>query len=203
MDLLIGTRNQYKATEMVSFLEGIVGVKVHYLDEIPEKIIVEEDQDSLEANARKKAVEISKHTDWYVLTSDGGVDIPGLGDKWDVLKNQRTVGETKTDKEKVDTLISLMKDLKGEDRKCIYRLALALAKDGHLLWSFEDITDAGYIIENPENIDIPPYRWMGHVWYYPQFNKTANQMNEVEMNEIRKFAIKLKEKLQQYLNKIT
>lgn len=203
MDLLIGTRNQYKSTEMMSFLEGIVGVKVHYLDEIPDKIIVEEDQNSLEANARKKAMEISKHTDWYVLTSDGGVDIPGLGEKWDVLKNQRTVGETKTDKEKVDTLISLMKGLKGNDRKCIYRLALALAKDGNLLWSFEDITDAGYIIENPENINIPPYRWMGHVWYYPQFDKTFNQTSEAERNEVRKFAVKMKEKLQQYLNKIT
>jgi len=203
MDLLIGTRNQYKATEMVNFLEGVAGVKVHYLDEIPEKIIVEEDQNSLEANARKKAIEISKHTDWYVLTSDGGVDIPGLGNKWDLLKNQRTVGETKTDKEKVDVLISLMKELKGDKRKCSYHLALALAKNGNLLWSFEDITDTGYIVENPENVEIPPYRWMGHVWYYPQFNKTANQMNEVEMNEIRKYAIKMKEKLQQYLKNIT
>lgn len=203
MDLLIGTRNQYKATEMVSFLEGILGVKVHYLDEIPETIIVEEDQNSLEANAIKKAIEISKHTDWYVLTSDGGVDIPGLGDKWDIMRNQRIVGETKTDQEKVDFLISLMNDLKGNDRKCTYRLALALAISGNLLWSFEDVTDTGYIIEKPQDIDIPPYRWMGHVWYYPQFNKTANQMDIAERNEIRKLAIGMKEKLQQYLREIS
>ena len=163
MNLLIGTRNQYKATEMVSFLEGLKNIKIHYLDEIVEKIIVEENQDTLEANARKKALEISKYTDWYVLSSDGGVDIPGLGNKWDIMKNQRTVGETKTDKEKVDFLISLMSGLKGEDRKCTYRLALALAKNGNPLWTFEDVTDVGYIIEKQQNTDIPPYRWMGHV----------------------------------------
>lgn len=202
MKILIGTRNNYKVTEMVSFLDGLNNIKVHYLDEIGEKITVEEDQDTLEANAIKKAIEISKHTDWYVLTSDGGVDIPSLGDKWDIMKNQRTVGETKTDKEKVDTLISLMDELNGEDRKCTYHLALALAKGGNLLWSFEDITDVGYIIKQPQDTDIPLYRWMGHVWYYPEFDKTFNQMDENERNEIRKLAKKMKEKLQQYLREI-
>ena len=202
MDLLIGTRNQYKVAEMMSLLDEVKDIKIHYLDEIPEKIIIEEDQNSLETNARKKAVELSKHTDWYVFASDVGVDIPGLGDKWDILKNQRIVGETKTDKEKVDTLISLMSGLKGDDRRCSHHLALALAKGGNLLWSLEDTTDFGYIVEKPQNTDIPSYGWMGHVWYYPQFKKTFNQINEVEKNETRKILEKIKEELQQYLKKI-
>jgi len=202
MDLLIGTRNQFKATEMTSYIEDVNSIKIRYLDEIPEKIVVEEDQDSLEANAIKKAVEISKHTNWYVFTSDGGVDIPGLGDKWDILKNQRTVGETKTDREKVNSLISLMSGLKGDNRKCTYHFALAIAKEGKLFWSYEDITDTGYIVEISENIDIPPFKWMGHIWYYPQFNKIANKMSEVERNEIRKMAETMKENLHQFLKTI-
>ncbi len=199
MDILIGTKNQYKIEEMISFLEGLDDVKIHNLDEIPEKIIIEEDQNSLEKNAIKKAIEISKHTNWYVFTSDGGVDIPGLGCKWDILKNQRIVGENKTDKEKVEALILLMNGLSGEDRKCTYHLALAIAKDGHILWSNEDITDRGYIVEKPEDVEIPLYKWMNHVWYYPKFNKTANQVNSIERKEIRKIAENSKRNLHFFL----
>jgi XTP/dITP diphosphohydrolase len=202
MDILIGTKNQYKIGEMISFLYGLNNIKIHDLDEIPEKIVVEEDQSSFKENAIKKAIEISKHTNWYVFTSDGGVDIPGLGGKWNILKNQRIVGESNSDKEKVDKLISMMSGLKGEDRKCTYHLALAIAKDGNILWSTKDIIDKGYIVEKPENTEIPPYKWMNHVWYYPQFNKTANQVNSTEREEIRKMAEYSKKSLQLFLKTI-
>ena len=202
MDVLISTRNQFKATEMAYYLEGLVGVKMHFMKDTAINITVEEDQNSLEANAQKKAREISKLTDWYVLASDGGVHIPGLGDKWDVLRNQRTVGEGKTDQEKVEVLIELMKGLKGEERKCVYYLALAVARKGQLLWSAEGITDIGYITTKPEKTAIPPSRWMGHIWYYPVFKKTFNQMNEAERNEVRKVGAKLKNQLQAYIRSL-
>jgi inosine/xanthosine triphosphate pyrophosphatase family protein len=198
MNILIGTRNEYKATEMAWFLAGIAGLKIHFLKDTDIKISVEENQVTLKANAEKKAIEISRHTDWCVLASDGGVAIPGLRERWDMMKNQRTVGEKKTDWEKVEVLIDLMKDLKGEDRKCAYHLALALARNGQLLWSFEDITDRGYIIEKPDNTEIPPYRWIGHIWYYPEFKKTFNQMTEEERNEVRKQGYKIKLKLRRF-----
>ncbi len=203
MDILIGTRNSYKVGEMVSFLDGASDVKIHYLDELPEKIVVEEDQDSLIGNAKKKALEISKHTNWYVLTSDGGVDIPGLGKKWDILRNQRIVGETKTDKEKVEALITLMTGLKGEERKCTYHLALALAKDGQVLWSEEDITDMGYLVEELKETEIPLHMWMGQAWYYPNFGKTYNELSVSEKEEIRKLSNGLKDKLQEFLSQLT
>lgn len=88
MDILIGTKNPYKSAEMVSFFKGLKNIKIHYLDELKENIKVNEDQNSLKGNAIKKATEISNHTDYFVLTSDGGVNIPGLENKWDLLKNQ-------------------------------------------------------------------------------------------------------------------
>ena len=203
MDILIGTKNPYKSTEMISFLEGLENIKIHYLDEIKENIKVEEDQDSLKGNANKKATEISKYTDYFVLTSDGGVDIPRLNKKWDMLKNQRTVGEDKTDREKVDILINLMKGLKGEDRKCTYHLALALAKQGQLIWSFEDIYDKGYIIEKPSETEIPNGRWMGFVWLYPQYQKVFTELSEKEIKEVRKQGNRIKENLQKELKKIS
>jgi inosine/xanthosine triphosphate pyrophosphatase family protein len=202
MDILLGTRNSYKLTEMRSLLEGGKGIKIHSMDEIERTVSVEEDQATLKANAGKKAIEISKHTKCFVLTSDGGVDIPGLGNKWDVLKNQRTVGQNRPDKEKVEVLMNLMAGLKGQDRECKYYLALALAKDGRLLWSFEDIFDSGYIVEKPDEEEIGPGLWMSHIWYYPQFKKTYVQLNESELNEVRKQGNKIKKELQNFLARL-
>jgi len=202
MDILIGTRNPYKSAEMISFLKGLENIKIHFMDEIKETIKIEEDQDSLKGNANKKATEISKHTDYFVLTSDGGVDIPGLGEKWDMSKNQRTVGEDKTDQEKVNVLINLMEGLKGEERKCTYYLALALAKNSKLVWSFEDVYDNGYIIEKPNKTEIPIGKWMGFIWLYPQYQKVSTELNKKELFEVRKQGNRIKENLQQCISEI-
>jgi len=195
MDVLIGTKNQYKVTEMVHLLGNLPGVNIHFWKELDLEIKVEENQPTLIKNAEKKAIEISRLTDWYVLASDGGVDIPGLGKKWDILRNQRIVGEDKTDIEKAEKLLSLMKGLKGEKRKAIYRLALALAKNGNLIWSIEQISDRGYITEQLPDRAIPEYRWMGHLWYYPQFQKVFNKLSEEEKETVRKQAKELKRNL--------
>lgn len=202
MDILIGTKNQYKATEMAWFLGGLPQVNIHNWDELNLAVKIEEDQPSLIQNARKKAIEISKLTDWYVLASDGGIDIPALGKKWDILKNQRTVGEEKTDVEKADKLLELMTGLKGEKRRASYKLALALAKNGSLVWSTEQISDRGYIVEKLSDKEIPPYRWVGHLWYYPQQKKVFNKLSEEEKEEVRKQGAGIKRDLRKVIKAI-
>ena len=202
MDILIGTKNQYKATEIASFLGSLPGVNIHFWKELGLEIKIEEDQPTLIKNAEKKAIEISKLTDWYVLTSDGGVDIPGLGKKWDILRNQRIVGENKTDVEKAERLLSLMKGLKGKKRKASYRLALALAKKGNLIWSIEQISDRGYIAKQLPDRVIPEYHWMSHLWYYPQYQKVFDKLSEEEKETVRKQAAELKKNLRMAIKEI-
>jgi len=202
MHILIGTKNQYKATEIVSFLGNQAGIKIHFWKELGLEIKVEENKPTLKKNAEKKAIEISKLTDWYVLASDGGVDIPGLGKKWDILRNQRIVGEDKTDVEKAEKLLYLMRNLKGEKRKASYRLALALAKKGKLIWSTEQITDKGFITGELSDREIPPYRWMGYLWYYPQHKKVFNKLSEKEKEEVRKQGIIIRRNLRNVIKEI-
>jgi len=185
MDILIGTKNPYKSGEMEYLLTGIHNVNIHFLKDTDINLNVEEEGKTLTENAQKKAIEISKHTDMYVLASDGGVDIPGLGDNWDILKNQRTVGEHNTDLEKVKNLLSLMDGLRGEQRKVICYLSVALAYKGDLIWSTEEMNDNGYIIDELTNEDIPLGRWMRHVWYYPQFKEVNTKITDEQRMEIR------------------
>lgn len=201
MDLLIGTKNHFKIEEMMWYLKGIPGTVIHQMEEINQLIQVEENGKSLLENAQKKAREISKHTNWYVFASDAGVDIPGLGNKWDILRNQRIIGEEKNDSEKVAALIQLMKDLKGEERKCEWHIALALAKSGEVFWSTEKVCGSGYILENSPDGYIPPSTWVGHVWYYPDLGKTHNQLTEEEKNR-KDLQLPMKEDLQRTIRKI-
>lgn len=199
MDILIGTRNEYKKGEMIWFLGDNPKIKIHSLDELNINIKVDENKGSLIKNAEKKAKEISKYNDYYVLASDGGVDIQGLGSKWDILKNQRTVGEDNSDLVKAKNLLSLMKDLKEEKRKVSYHLALALAKNRKIIWSKEGITDKGYITEDLIDENIPKGFWMGHIWYYPKHKKVFNKLNKKELEDVRKQGIKLQKSLQNIL----
>lgn len=202
INILIGTKNPYKAGVMEYMLKGIQNVNIYLLKDTGINIEVEEDGSSLLENAQKKAVEISKHTDMYVLTSDGGVDIPALGDKWDILRNQRIVGHDNTDIQKVNTLLELMKGIKKDERKVEYYLSLALALKGKLISSFEDITDRGYIVEELPYGNIPSGMWMGYVWYYPELNKTYTQLNEKELKEINKQGDGLRRKLKNVIGNI-
>jgi len=202
MDILIGTKNQYKATEMACFLDNYPEIKIHFWEKLDLEIKVEENQSTLRENAEKKAIEISKLTDWYVLASDGGIDIPGLGENWDILRNQRIAGEDKTDIEKAEKLLDLMKNLEGEKRNASYRLALALAKKGNLIWSTEQISDRGFILEKLPDREIPPYRWVGHLWYYPQYKKVFNKLSEKEKEETREQAIGIKKDLRKIIKEI-
>jgi hypothetical protein len=95
-----------------------------------------------------------------------------------------------------------MKGLKGEKRKASYHLALALAKKGNLIWSTEQITDRGIISEELSNREIPPYRWVGHLWYYPQHKKVFNKLSEEEKKEVRKQGIELKRSLRKVIKEI-
>ena len=202
MDILIGTKNQYKATEMVFFLGNLPGVNIHSWEEADLEIKIKENQSTLKKNAEKKAIEISKLTDWYVLASDGGFNVPGLEKKWGRLRNQRIVGEDKTDVEKAEKLLDLMKGLKGEKRKVSNRLALALAKKGKLIWSTEQISDRGYISEELPDREIPAYSWVGHLWYYPQHKKVFNKLSNEEKNEVRKQGAGIKRSLRKAIKGI-
>ncbi len=181
---------------MVSLLEKPPNIKIKFLDGLNLNIKIEEDQKTLKKNAEKKAIEISKLTNYYVIASDGGVDIPGLDKKWNILKNQRIVGENRTDLGKADKLLDLMKGLKGEKRKAIYYLSLALAKNGVLIWSTEQVYDKGYIVKELPDRRIPQYLWMSHLWYYPQYKKVFNKLIEREKEKVRKQGEGIKRSLQ-------
>ncbi len=110
LKLLLGTKNPDKAKE----IQAIFGDSVTLLsgDDHP-FADVEEDGDTLEANARKKATEISKETGLAVLSEDTGLEVDFLKGAPGVY-SARYAGEEATYQDNVDKLLDA---LKGESKR--------------------------------------------------------------------------------------
>ena len=156
-----------------------------YFDNITpqsQKIDVEETEDNFEGNAILKAVEISKRFNCHAVATDGGVLIPSLGDTWNAVFTKRFLGkENVTDTDRIEGLLELMKDKRGDERKIMWREAIALAYNGKLLFSTEVDGDEGIIQDtyNPEQ--YAPGIWQCTLTCYPQFNnKNFFELTDVE-----------------------
>lgn len=110
LELLLGTKNPDKAKE----IQAIFGDVVTLLsgEDHPFKD-VEEDGDTLEANARKKAETISKETGLAVLAEDTGLEVDFLKGAPGVY-TARYAGEDATYQDNINKLLDA---LKGESNR--------------------------------------------------------------------------------------
>ena len=80
MRMLIATRNANKLDEILSIfsLSGLELVSIDDLGELPE---VEEDGETFEANAVKKAVTLALSSHLWTMSDDSGLEVDALGGK--------------------------------------------------------------------------------------------------------------------------
>jgi inosine/xanthosine triphosphate pyrophosphatase family protein len=90
---------------------------------------------TLADNAREKALAASRTVPGALtLASDGGVEIPALGQRWDPLRTNRFVeGDPWV---KAHALLELMSGLAGDARTAAWTEALSVALDGRSLASW-------------------------------------------------------------------
>ncbi|MBI1914753.1 MAG: RdgB/HAM1 family non-canonical purine NTP pyrophosphatase [Planctomycetes bacterium] len=75
--LVVGTRNSKKRGEILEIL-GDLPIDVRDLTAWPDAPEVVEDGTTFEENARKKAVELARHLNHWVLGEDSGLMVPAL-----------------------------------------------------------------------------------------------------------------------------
>jgi inosine/xanthosine triphosphate pyrophosphatase family protein len=86
--------------------------------------------------ARHKARWWSRHHQGVALASDGGVDIPELGQGWRSVRTRRA-SAARDDAERVADLLARMGDLRGDARRARWAEAIALAANGELLGAWQ------------------------------------------------------------------
>ncbi len=123
MKLLIATRNQHKFTEIRAILSPY-GVACTHLREHPEAPEVDEDGETFEANAIKKAVTLARATGLWTLADDSGLEVAALhGDPG--VRSARYAGEPADDAANNRKLLSVLGD--RSDRVARFRCVIALS----------------------------------------------------------------------------
>ncbi len=130
--MILATRNAGKVREFNSLLHEVLGdIPLVSLAEcglaVPE---VEEDGDTFEANALKKALEVSLFTGMSVLADDSGLEVDALGGRPGVY-SARYAGEQGDDHANNLKLVQKISGVPADQRQARYVavLALCLAPD--------------------------------------------------------------------------
>jgi len=128
MDLVVATRNQGKLKEIRRLLVD-TGVVVRGLDEFPDAPEVEEDGDTFEANARKKAEIVAASVGLWTLADDSGLTVDALGGRPGV-HSARYAGPEASDADNNAKLIEELTEIPLQRRKGAFNCCMALSRPG-------------------------------------------------------------------------
>jgi XTP/dITP diphosphohydrolase len=123
--LVVGTRNPKKREEILEILNDLP-IDVRDLSGFPGAPEVIEDGATFEANARKKASELARHLNHWVLGEDSGLVVPALGGRPGVY-SARYAGTQGDDVANNRRLLAELAPLPDDRRAAYYVCTAALA----------------------------------------------------------------------------
>lgn len=126
--LLLATNNQGKVKEYRSLLKGIP-LQLVSLADVGIITVVDEVGGSLEENARLKATVLASESGLLALADDSGLEVDALNGEPGRL-SARYAGEGASDRDRINYLLSRMKDVPWERRSARFRCVIAVAAPG-------------------------------------------------------------------------
>ncbi len=127
--IVLASRNHNKIEELRAILRPL-HITLLAAPDFPGLEEVEEDGDTLEANALKKARYVARETGLPALADDTGLEVDRLGGRPGVY-SARFAGENVTYQQNVDKLLRLLKPWpKKDDRKARFRTVIAFVENG-------------------------------------------------------------------------
>jgi XTP/dITP diphosphohydrolase len=176
--LLLATGNKAKVREYKSLLKGLPFEMV-LLAELGINTEVDEIGDSLEDNAILKATNLSRESQLLTLADDSGLEVDVLGGEPGRL-SARYAGEGASDKDRIDYLLSRLKDVPQDRRSARFRCVIAIAQPGGEveLCSGEC---RGVITLEPRGKEGFGY---DPIFYLPELGKTMAELPLEEKNRV-------------------
>ncbi|MCL5020972.1 MAG: RdgB/HAM1 family non-canonical purine NTP pyrophosphatase [Bacteroidetes bacterium] len=124
MKVVLATHNHHKVEEIRNILAAL-DIELLSLDAFPEIGEIEEDGDTLEENARKKARTVFEATHFLSLADDTGLEVEALGGRPGVY-SARYSGENATYQRNNEKLLGELKGLPPERRKAKFRCVISI-----------------------------------------------------------------------------
>ncbi|MFH1155795.1 MAG: XTP/dITP diphosphatase [Pseudomonadota bacterium] len=174
--LVIATRNAGKTREIRSLLEGFP-VDIKNLDDfgpIPE---VDEDGDTFDDNAYKKASFAARVLGYPALADDSGLVVDSLGGVPGV-RSARYAGDSATDQENVQLLL---REMEGQtNRRAAFECVISIAVPTGPALTYEGRCE-GSITEKPQGENGFGY---DPVFHCPEYGRTFAQLTMAEKGRV-------------------
>jgi len=138
----------------------------------------EENAPTFAENAAGKALHYSRHGDGLVFADDSGLVVPALGGAPGV-HSARYAGPQATNSQRIEKLLSEMRDKTASERAAYFVCAIALAERGRAMAIVTDRVD-GEILEAPRGSGGFGY---DPVFYFPALEKTFAELPAEEKNQ--------------------
>ncbi len=138
-ELVIATRNRKKVEEIRRILEGLP-VALYSIDDFPACPEVEEDADTFEGNAVKKAVAVARFTGKPAFADDSGLEVYAL-DRAPGVFSARYAGSDADDSKNREKLLREMAGIEKSKRGARFVCLVALAFPDGKVETFEGIVE--------------------------------------------------------------
>ncbi|RKU30841.1 non-canonical purine NTP pyrophosphatase, RdgB/HAM1 family [Candidatus Poribacteria bacterium] len=200
MKLVLATRNLGKVKELTAMLtenqgssqenRNLIDMQVLSLQDFPDAPEIEEDKETYQENASKKASIIAEYTGYRALADDAGLEVEALGGAPGV-HSKRWAGEDITDAVRVQKLLEALEG--ATNRKARFVAAIAIAEP-----AIEN-KSLGQKMATVGNIQVVVGKCEGYITYTPLgdggfgydpifvpngFEKTFAELGEVIKNRI-------------------
>jgi XTP/dITP diphosphohydrolase len=174
--LVIATRNKGKTQEIKDLLKGFP-VDIKNLDDFGPIPHIEEDGDSFDENAYKKASFAARVLGLPALADDSGLMVKALNNA-PGIHSARYAGENASDEQRY---LKLLKEMKGKtNREAVFECVISIAAPTGAALTYEAHCE-GLIAEEPAGSNGFGY---DPVFFYPPCNKTFAQITREEKNRI-------------------
>lgn len=178
MKILIATNNKHKIIEIKEIINNDE-IELVTLSDLNINIDVEEDKDTLEGNALKKAEEMYRLAKIPTIADDTGLFVNSLNGEPGVFSS-RYAGENATYDDNCVKLLNTMKDIPDENRSAYFKTVVCIYESENKYRFFEGIC-SGTITKKKHG-----EKGFGYdpIFIPDGFDKTYAEMSEKEKNSI-------------------
>lgn len=174
--LVIATRNKGKTKEIKDLLKGFP-VDIKNLDGFGPISLLEEDGDTFDENAYKKASFAARILGLPALADDSGLLVEALGGA-PGIHSARYAGENATDEQRY---LKLLNEMQGKsNRRAAFECVISIAVPTGPALTYEARCQ-GLIAESPAGSNGFGY---DPIFFYPSYNKTFAQLTREEKNRV-------------------
>jgi len=179
--LFFASSNPWKLREyrVLAAAATSVSIELALLPEFASLLLFEENASTFAENAAGKALHYSRLQEGFVFADDSGLVVPSLRGAPGV-HSARYAGVDAADSQRIEKLLSEMRDKVGEERAAHFVCAIALAREGRALAVVTDRVD-GEILESPRGEDGFGY---DPVFFFPALKKTFAELSSEEKNQL-------------------